>query len=314
MEQETGKRLMLQTGGLILGSQDGSATHHGKQDFVRRTIDVARQFDIAHEVLDAAAIAARFPQFQVRGDELGYYEPEAGMLFPEACVEAQLELAARDGAIIRTNEIVRDIAETPAGVTVSTNLGTYAAAEVVLAAGAWLPGMLGGAFANRAKVHRQALHWFMPDDPQAYAPGRFPVFIWIHGGRDTDYFYGFPMPPGSAGVKVATEQYADATTADTVDRTVAPNEAAALYAEHLANRLRGLSAHAARSSACLYTVTPDSGFIVDRAPGLEHVHVVSACSGHGFKHSAAMGEAIAAAVLGDTIPDLDPFLLERFNA
>jgi len=61
-------------------------------------------------------------------------------------------------------------------------------------------------------------------------------------------------------------------------------------------------------------VTPDSGFIVDRAPGHAHVHVVSACSGHGFKHSAAMGEAIAASVLGETTPALAPFSLARFAA
>ncbi len=312
MEQETGRRLMLQVGGLIFGPGDSGASLHGRQAFVRRTIEVAESSGIAHEVLDAAGIEARFPQFALRGDEFGYYEPEAGMLFPEACVAAQLELAARDGATIRTGETVHQIMGAGSGVTVSTDTGSYAAGEVVLAVGAWLPGMLQGTLAARARVCRQALHWFAPDDPIAYAPGRFPVFIWMHGKRDTDHFYGFPMLPGSAGIKLATEQYVDETTAEAVERAVSPAELAAMHATHVAGRLHGVSGRVTRGSACLYTVTPDSGFIVDRAPGQAHVHVVSACSGHGFKHSAALGEAIAATVLGETVSHLAPFSLARF--
>ncbi|HJS85745.1 MAG TPA: N-methyl-L-tryptophan oxidase [Acetobacteraceae bacterium] len=312
MEQETGKRLMLQVGGLIFGSGDSGAALHGRQAFVRHTIELAESFGISHEVLDAANIEARFPQFALRGDELGYYEPEAGMLFPEACIAAQLELAARDGAIIRTGETVHEITETGSGVAVSTDAGSYAAGEVVLAVGAWLPGMLQGTLAARARVYRQTLHWFAPEDPSFYAPNRFPVFIWMHGKRETDHFYGFPMLPGSAGVKLATEQYAGETTVETVERAVSPAESDAMYATHVAGRLHGVSGRATRSSACLYTVTPDRGFIVDRAHGQAHVHVVSACSGHGFKHSAALGEAVAAMVLGETIPHLAPFSLARF--
>ena len=44
---------------------------------------------------------------------------------------------------------------------------------------------------------------------------------------------------------------------------------------------------------CLYTVTPDSHFLIDRHPRNERVLVVSPCSGHGFKHSAGIGEAVA---------------------
>jgi sarcosine oxidase len=312
MEQETGKRLMLQNGGLVFGPGDSGAALHGRQAFVRRTIEVAESFGISHEVLDAAGIEARFPQFALRGDELGYYEPEAGMLFPEACIATQLELAARDGASIRTGETVHEITETGSGVTVSTDTGSYAAGEVVLAVGAWLPEMLQGTLAARARVYRQTLHWFAPEDPAFYAPDCFPVFIWMHGQHGTDHFYGFPMLPGGAGVKLATEQYVSETTADAVERTVSPAESAAMYATHVAGRLRGVSGRVMRSSACLYTVTPDCGFIVDRAHSQAHVHVVSACSGHGFKHSAALGEAIAATALGETIPHLAPFSFARF--
>jgi sarcosine oxidase len=61
-------------------------------------------------------------------------------------------------------------------------------------------------------------------------------------------------------------------------------------------------------------VTPDRGFIIDRHPEMDRVHVVSACSGHGFKHSAGIGEAVAADLAGGAgRPDLTPFALARFG-
>ncbi len=65
---------------------------------------------------------------------------------------------------------------------------------------------------------------------------------------------------------------------------------------------------------CLYTVTPDSGFVIARHPGEDRIIVVSACSGHGFKHSAGIGEAIAQlACEGRSEVDLAPFGLNRLR-
>jgi sarcosine oxidase len=163
-------------------------------------------------------------------------------------------------------------------------------------------------------VYRQTLHWFAADDPAAYAPGRFPIFIWIYGPTQEDAFYGFPETQPGAGVKVAGEAYATVADPDTVARDVSDQESASLYSRHVAGRLRGVSARSVDAKACLYTVTPDAGFIVDRAPGMDRVLVVSACSGHGFKHSAALGEAIAEQVVdGASRIPLDAFALSRLE-
>jgi sarcosine oxidase len=69
-----------------------------------------------------------------------------------------------------------------------------------------------------------------------------------------------------------------------------------------------------KSAACLYTATPDFHFVIDRHPGMRHVMVASPCSGHGFKHSAAIGEALATLALdGKSAFDLAPFALRRFS-
>lgn len=312
IEAESGATLMLRTGGLIMAPRDSAARHHGRENFVRRSFAMAERFGIPHERLDAGEIAARFPQFQLHGDELGYFEPTAGVLLPERCVETQLHLARRHGAVTRLNERVTEIRQEGDGVRVATEAGVVSAARAVVTAGPWTAS-LAPAGRSLLRVYRQVLHWFEPQDPSAFAVGRFPVFIWMHGDREEDYFYGFPIPDGASGVKVATEHYERETDPDRVDRDVSPREAEAMHAEHVLNRLRGVSARVVRSAACLYTVTPDSGFVVDTLPGQDRVLVVSACSGHGFKHSAAVGEAVAQQLTGQRLLfDLAPFGLQRF--
>jgi sarcosine oxidase len=250
----------------------------------------------------------------LRDDEVGYFEASAGLLHPERCIETQLALARARGAVVRAGETVRTIKQDGGGVTVATDRGTYQAARAIVTAGPWLPEMVPHAIGGAMKVFRQALHWFEASSPAAYAPDRFPVFIWIHGDRDHDYFYGFPSVDG-CGLKVATEFYVAPTTPDAVNRDVAPSESAAMFNDHLSGRLVGVTPRTLRTATCLYTVTPDSGFIIDTLPDRDRVHFVSACSGHGFKHSAAVGEMLAREVTGEGDGfSLEPFRMTRFAA
>ena len=112
------------------------------------------------------------------------------------------------------------------------------------------------------------------------------------------------------GAKVAREQYDVATTADEVDRDVTPEETEEMYERYVRHRLPALSGRCVKSQVCLYTVAPDSRFVVDRLPGMSNVIVASPCSGHGFKHSAAIGECLAQlATDGHSTIDLSPFAL-----
>jgi sarcosine oxidase len=87
-----------------------------------------------------------------------------------------------------------------------------------------------------------------------------------------------------------------------------------MHASQVRGRLLGVTAVCTRAVTCLYTVTPGFGFVIDRHPEWERVLVASPCSGHGFKHSAAIGEALAErATAGTSRLDLSPFSLERFG-
>lgn len=313
LQAETGARLVERVGGLFLGGTDGTMLHHGKPDFIRRCIEVAQHWQIEHEVLNAQEITQRFPQFLTRGDEMAYYEPSAGVLFPAQCVRVQLELARRNGADIRVNEKVLSIEETGDTVTVRTSAGQYSAAKVIVSAGAWIPGLDAGAAAGHLQVMHQVLHWFEVDEPALFAPQRSPVFIWIHGSGDEEYMYGFPMIDGVAGVKVATEQFHKTTDPDALDRVVRPEEIQRMYERHVGGRLKSVQPRSVNTAVCMYTVSTDSDFIIDRLRDMQHVSIVSACSGHGFKNSAGLGESMARAALGEATPELTPFALDRLR-
>ncbi len=308
LERESGATLFNACGGLIL-AHAGAASHmHEQADFLGNTIQLARQFGIPHECLSTSEITARFPQLQLAGDEAGYFEPGAGLLNPEACVATQLSLARKHGANIRTGEKVLAIERVGDRAKVITDTCEYSPGQLIVCTGPWLPQLLPQVFTARVTVRRQVLYWFTAASPSQYSPARFPIFIWHWGNGPDDVFYGFPDL--GSGVKVATEQAITTTTPETVDRDVSASEIASMHATHVKHRLIGVTADCIKAATCLYTNVPEARFIIDRLPDWPGVIAVSACSGHGFKHSAAIGEAVATWVVSGERPDvLAPFQL-----
>jgi sarcosine oxidase len=303
LEAATGEELLVQSGVLILAHADNHSLHHGKPHFLQQTLAIAERFAIPHEVMDAAAVEARFPQFRLRGTEQAYHEPGAGLLHVERCIAAQLSEAQRLGAeILRETQVVAVERDGAGAARVRTAAGdVFTAAQVVVAAGAWIPGLIGGAYRRGLTVYRQVMHWYEVEEPARFAPEVFPTFIWMHGHVQEDYVYGFPIRPGTGallgGLKIGTEHYRDIADPDAVRTEVSEAETADMFARHIAGNFRGITPRVLRSATCLYTVTEDGDFVIDRAEGNENVLVVSACSGHGFKISAALGEAVAELVV-----------------
>ncbi|MGI8524610.1 MAG: N-methyl-L-tryptophan oxidase [Pseudolabrys sp.] len=296
LEARTGEQLLVQNGLLVISGPGERASAHGNPRFLDSTIDASLCNDVPHEVLTDRDIRRRFPAFNITEQERGYYEPDAGFVFVEKCIETQLSLAKRLGATVHTNETMQCFDPRVDKVEVATDRATYAADNIVLAAGPWLPQLL----PRRAAlftVRRQLLAWFRLADagPTAlarYRPDQFPVFYWQVPRKQA--IYGFPwIGDGEPAIKLATEQYDAETTPDKVDRTASSAELQSIYADYIADFLPGVSGQCVKSAVCLYTCVDDARFIVDRLPEHPRVIVASPCSGHGFKHSAAIGEAIA---------------------
>ena len=314
LEAQSGEELFVACGLLVISSAARQATTH-VPDFFENTVEAARRFAIPHELLDAPAIRSRFPEFAVADNEVGYFEPGAGFLRAEACVRAQLAAAERAGADVRRDERVDGFFDDGALVRVHTDRGDYSARSLVIAAGAWLPGFFEPELRRFFRVSRQTLFWYEVRAPiERFMPPRFPAWIWeLQDSRNV--IYGFPAIDGAAGgAKVATEQYARTTTPDDVMREVSEAESAAMYGSLVAEHVPNLGPRCLKAVSCLYTVTPDFHFVLDRHPRHANVIVASPCSGHGFKHSPALGEAIADMIQGKTPAlDISAFRLDRLT-
>jgi sarcosine oxidase len=300
IEQATGARLMTRSGMVILARPSS--------EFLDETVTSARIYGIEHEQLSHAEIRARFPMFTVDDEFVAYHEPEAGYLRPEAAVTAQLELARRDGAELRLGERVERWSPSKTGVTVTTDAAAYHCQQLLLCAGAWICDLFPEG-RDVFAVYRQLLYWF--PIRQGYEQLRdMPVFIFELGGRQEgfvhlDGFYGLPAVDGpEGGVKVAAESYEQTATPDGRQHPATRAEVERMYEECVARHLPWLGSEPLRTVSCLYTSTRGSRFVIDRHPAHDPVLIVSACSGHGFKHSPAIGEAVAQWLTGQQ-PDID---------
>ncbi|MEP6730757.1 MAG: N-methyl-L-tryptophan oxidase [bacterium] len=303
LERRSGATLFRRTGGLMMGAPNSSLVHG--------TLESATQHGIAVESLSAADISRRFPAFVPEPGMVGVHEQNAGMLFPEVCVRAFLELALLNRAEIRTGTRVTGLSRMNGSITATTTTGDITAKRVIIAAGAWsgtLVEMLGASVP--LTIERQTMHWLDPArDRELLRPARFPVALIEYDANR--YFY--VMPDIGDGVKAAIHYEGAFTSADTVERTVSEGDIAPVMA--LARRFVPAAAGAIRESAvCMYTNTPDLDFIVDVLPEMPNVVLLSACSGHGFKFASALGEAAAKLVLEQNPGiDLSHFGVNRFS-
>ena len=306
VERAAGAELLTITGALMIGGP--------QSEVVAGSLRSARQWDLEHEILDAAALQSRFPAFASSPDTMAVYEAQAGVVRPEAAVAAHLDLAAGAGAELRFSEpVVRWEADgSGIGVTVTAAGGVARADRLVLCPGAWAPELLSDLGVPLA-VERQVQFWFQPAgalDP--FLPGRHPVWVW--DGEGDGQPYGVPALDGpDGGVKTAWFRRGRPCTPDSLDRNVSAVEVEAMT-EVLRARIPLLPGRFLRAAACMYTNTPDQHFVVAAHP--LHPQVVVACgfSGHGFKFAPVIGEILADLVIdGATARPIALFDPSRFR-
>lgn len=286
LEAERGERLLLPTGGLMIGRPESEVVAGARAS--------AELHRLPFEMLDARALRTRYPALRPDDDMVAVWEPNAGVLFPETCVSAQIAAARQAGAEIRIGEPVRSWRADGAGVAVETPAGTVRAAKLIVAAGAWTARLV-PELAEELTVARQPLFWFEPAArPESFDPERLPVYIWEWAAGRA--FYGFPRINGL--VKVAVHGEGEAMDPDALRRDLTPDEAVPLR-EQLERYLPDAAGRLVLGVVCLYTNTRDQHFLLDRHPAHPQVVVVSACSGHGFKFAPAIGEIAVELAMGE---------------
>lgn len=307
LEADAGEPLMHIIGGLDFGRASDPS--------LQNTLAAVAQHDIPIEQLTPAEAMRRFPQFRFDDDMVIVYQADYGLLNASACVRAHVRLAQQRGAAVTTGAKVTGIDATPSSVTVHTTQGSYSAAKLVVTAGPWTNEVLAPLGIHLPlTVQRVQYCFFRTADPAAYRPDRFPIFL-SHLYDEYDHVpYSLPDYDG-AGVKFAYhggENVPDAETVNRVPDADAPDKLRPFFRD----MLPGVAdAEHLKTHVCLYTMTPDTHFVIDTHPELANVVFATPCSGHGFKFSTLVGRILAdLSQTGSTQHDLSLFTYARFAA
>ena len=172
LEQLSGNQLFLRTGGIMLGKEDSAVVSGARFS--------AETHGMAYEYLQGKEIAQRFPSFKAAEETVGVVEKEAGILFPEKCIAANLQLAAANSAVLFYNEQVTVVQSSQNLVTVITDKNTYQTRKLIVSAGAWLNQLL-PELNLPLTIERQVQYWFTNSNAllqHNLLPNALPIYIW----------------------------------------------------------------------------------------------------------------------------------------
>jgi sarcosine oxidase len=258
----------------------------------------ANAYDIAVENLDATQLRARFPRIDVLDDEVGIFEPDAGVVFPERAIAVGLNDARDAGAALYDGVRATSYERSGDRIRIRFDNGENVdAARVAICAGAWTSELLAH-LGLPLRVQRNVQYWYTPSKP--CGPGVLPAFFLERASLRAP-LYG--IPDLGDGLKVAFHGYGETTNPDELDRGVHTREIEAMR-ETLATLIPGNAMTLQAAKACMYTLTPDSNFAIGRDPRDPNVVVACGFSGHGFKFVPVIGEIVTQLLLDET-PQLD---------
>ncbi|WP_101844492.1 N-methyl-L-tryptophan oxidase [Zhihengliuella sp. ISTPL4] len=296
LEQETGEEIVTVVGGLSIADAGSPLLSD-----VRAAMDAR---DLPYETLDAATLRSRYPQHHVTDGDVGVLDPGTGVVRPELAIRLSVEAARRAGAEVRTGVRAVDIAERGDRVEVRLSDGSsVSGSQVVVAAGAWTS-RLQPDYSVPLVVRRAVLSWFHPREgaEHRFTSDVFPVFT-----RELGDVTGWGAPViDEYGVKIGLHDQAGFEIDDPAanDPEVASWELERVEA-FCAAQFADLVPVARHARGCMITLTPDERFAIGRLQPQSRIVTLAACSGHGFKHSAAVGE-LGVQIALDEQPTVDP--------
>lgn len=267
--------------GLVLAGRNEDAVVAG-------TRRAAAEHQLPLEEVCPEDAARRFPGVRPDPEMAVLYDPVGGYLRVENCVRAHLEQAQLHGAELRAREPVLSWSAGAGGVEVVTGQGVYRSRRLAVCAGPWTARVLAG-LALPLRAHRVVTAWF-PSENEAHRPAAgAPVFAMQTG---SGFFYGFPILD-ERGVKIAEHRAGDPLDDPSIVRREVSENDVALIRAFAGRYVNGLDTDTWTANTCIYTMTPDSDFILDRHPAHDNVFIAAGFSGHGFKFSSAVGSIMA---------------------
>jgi sarcosine oxidase len=283
--EQLGKPLLHRAGMLYMGPPG--------EPLMREVAESASTNRLQVEKLSSSEIYRRYPAFEIPEDYTGLFDPQAGWLDVDAAIASSLAHARSLGVECHFDQQVKAWDATATEVRVHLEKETVTVSSLVITAGAWATDLL-SSLRLPLTVKRKVFAWFDPLAPELFAAGRLPVFAFAD-----HWSYGFPIMPG-LGVKMALHAggdylpHAGGAVAPPGPADLDPIAAlAAKYMPRLAGAYDEARSRIRHSATCLYTMTPDEDFIVDRHPEFKNVVFAAGFSGHGFKFAPVIAQGLA---------------------
>lgn len=282
LQDDAGERLLLTTGGLDAGPD------------AERCAAALSACGVPHTWLDSAEVTERFPGIAPSPGERMLFQAGSGVLLAGRTVAALQRLAARAGVDVRPQAPVLSIESQGDRALLRTPAGEISAKAAIITAGGWLAGLLSGPL-SRAPQLTATLQQIRHFTPRA-ASSSWPTLIeWSATGAA---WYTVPAAGDAPGIKVGA--HVPGPAIDPRTGPFPPDPALEPEAErYVRARLPGLIPVSLAAETCLYTMTPDEDFVLDREGPLV---VAGGCSGHAFKFAPLLGEMLAGLALGHDPP------------
>ena len=261
-------------------------------DYARDAIAVHREIGLELEVMDASALARRWPQIELSGIEFGLHEPGFGPLMARRGVQETVRRFVARGGEYRLG---RGEPQGDDGHAVRIGGEVLQADAVVYACGPWLGKVFPDLLAERIAVERQEVAFIAPPPgDRRFEPDQLPGWADFNNG---DLYYGFPNLE-ARGFKIAHDAIGAPFDPDLGDRRMSEAGMGLLRA-FVARRFPALAERPfVEFRVCQSEKSSSGDFLIDRHPTLEGAFLLGAGSAHGFKHGPEVGRMMAELVLG----------------
>jgi monomeric sarcosine oxidase len=285
LAQRANLELFHQTGALWLSTDS--------DPYTRQLLDVLTKLGIDLEKLSAAEIARNYPQLSFPEVTWGVLEPKSGVLMARRAVQTLVSECVRNGVEFYLAGVS---APTGKGKLNSIRAGgdSISAGTFIFACGPWLPKIFPDLLGDRIHPTRQEVFFLgVPAGNNSFRPPKMPV--WVH---HTHSVRPYALPDiENRGFKIALDRHGPDFDPDTDSRVIGEHSIAELR-EYLKIHIPSLhTAPIVESRVCQYENTSNGDLLIDLHPEFENVWLVGGGSGHGFKHSPAVGEHVAARIL-----------------
>ena len=280
LQAEHGRDLYYQTGILQAGPGGGA--------LIQGVLASSAEHGLPIEHLNVAEARKRWPQFAFDDDMEVVFEQRGGFLLIEHAISAHIEKAQWAGAELFVGHTICEVKTGGRCLEVLTDQGTFTADSIVVTAGAWAADLL-PELKGHLRILNKPLHWYTADADLYSNRVGCPVFFFE---SETGDYYGFPSID-ERGLKLARHSGgAEVSNPLELNRSLDEDERSDV-AGFLRKHLPQVSDQATDHAVCMYTVTSDSHFIIDRAELDDRIVYAAGLSGHGFKFATALGELLA---------------------